>query len=324
MLTDKHGRTFDYLRIGLTDQCNLRCQYCMPAEGLNWIPKSSLMSADELHTIMGWMKNWGIQKIRFTGGEPLMRKDFMEILSDANSLSFDSVHLTTNGVLTENYLPQLKEMGILQINFSLDSLDEKKNERITRRDHLSRVLSSIHSALEQGFKVNVNTVLLSDTSETECLQLMQWSWSKGIHLRFIEEMPFNGQGIQPDWHWNWRRIEEMILQHYPNAQKASRSPNSTSVSFESPNSQGSVGYIAAYSRTFCGTCNRLRLTPNGQLHHCLYSEKYYPLLEALRQGKKEVDIFSELQAFIQSKPINGFEAEKENQNLGISMAQIGG
>ena len=324
MLTDNHGRTFDYLRIGLTDQCNLRCQYCMPAEGLSWIPKTALMSLEELKQILQWTLSWGIKKVRFTGGEPLVRKDFMEILSHAHKLQFDSLHLTTNGVLTEKYLPELKDKGIHQINFSLDSLDPIQFERITRRDQLSIVLSSISEALRLGFKVNVNTVLLGDTTEEECLKLINWSFDQGIHLRFIEEMPFNGQGKQPDWHWNWRRIEDMFMQYYPELKKVHAAPHSTSVSFEQSNHTGSIGYIAAYSRTFCGTCNRLRLTPEGHLYHCLYSEKYYPLLQALRNGKAQDNIFHEVSEFVKGKSINGFEAEKENQNFGMSMAKMGG
>jgi molybdenum cofactor biosynthesis protein A len=324
MLIDNHGRTFGYIRIGLTDQCNLRCQYCMPAGGLSWIPKKELMSLEELKQILRMIEAWGIKKVRFTGGEPLVRKDFLDILSSAHEMNFDSLHLTTNGVLTERYLPDLKDNGIDQINFSLDSLDPKKFELITRRDQLSTVLSSIQEALRLGFKVNVNTVLLSDTTEEECLALMKWSFNQGIHLRFIEEMPFNGQGKQPDWHWNWRRIEDMFFHHYPELVRNQKAPHATSVSFGLANQKGSVGYIAAYSRTFCGTCNRLRLTPEGHLYHCLYSEKYYPLLQVLRSGLSKDEIFHEVNEFVKGKSINGFEAEKENQNFGMSMARMGG
>jgi molybdenum cofactor biosynthesis protein A len=324
MLIDNHGRNFGYIRIGLTDQCNLRCQYCMPADGLCWIPKRELMSLEELKQILQMIEAWGIKKVRFTGGEPLVRKDFLDILSSANALNFDSLHLTTNGVLTEKYLPDLKGYGIDQINFSLDSLDPKKFELITRRNELAAVLSSIQKALRLGFKVNVNTVLLSDTTEEECMALMKWSFDQGIHLRFIEEMPFNGQGKQPDWHWNWRRIEDMFFHHYPELVRNQKAPHATSVSFGLSNQIGSIGYIAAYSRTFCGTCNRLRLTPEGHLYHCLYSEKYYPLLQTLRSGKSQDEIFHEVNEFVKGKSINGFEAEKENQNFGMSMAKMGG
>jgi len=324
MLVDNHGRNFGYIRIGLTDQCNLRCRYCMPEQGLSWIPKSELMTCDELKLLLGWLKNWGIGKVRFTGGEPLVRKDFLEILTHANELNFDSLHLTTNGLLTEKYLPEIKKLGIRHINFSLDTLDPIQFERITRRNEIHKVLSSIDMALELDFKINVNTVLLKDTTEEECVQLMTWSLEKGINLRFIEEMPFNGQGIQPDWHWNWRRIEEMFFDHFPLLTKMEPALNSTSVSFQIESKKGSVGYIAAYSRTFCGTCNRLRLTPDGRLHHCLYSEKFYPLLDELRKGKEEYEIFHEINIFVKGKSINGFEAEKENQHFGMSMAKIGG
>ncbi len=324
MLADNHGRNFGYIRIGLTDQCNLRCRYCMPEQGLSWIPKSVLMTSDELKLLLYWFKNWGIGKVRFTGGEPLVRKDFLEILKHANELNFDSLHLTTNGLLTEKYLPEIKKLGIRHINFSLDTLDPIQFEKITRRNEINKVLSSIDTALKLDFKVNVNTVLLKDTTEKECVQLMTWSLEKGIHLRFIEEMPFNGQGIQPDWHWNWRRIEEMFFHHFPMLTKMESNLNATSVSFQIENKRGSIGYIAAYSRTFCGTCNRLRLTPDGRLHHCLYSEKFYPLLNNLRKGKKEDEIFQEIDTFVKGKSINGFEAEKENQHFGMSMAKIGG
>jgi cyclic pyranopterin phosphate synthase len=296
----------------------------MPAEGLSWIPSSHLPTLKDYARLFQLFQQWEIKKIRFTGGEPLIRKDFMEIVSLAKQAQIPEMALTTNGVLVLPYLESLKENGIRKINFSLDTLSPSRFLKITRRDHFDDVIKAIDAALKLEYHVSVNAVLLSDTEEKEIHEFMDWALKKNLHLRFIEEMPFNGQGIPPDWHWNWRRVESCILKHLPEAKMALKTPGSTADHYHIPSSQGSIGIIAAFSRTFCGTCNRLRLTPEGHLHHCLYSDQSYPLIEKIRSDLSDESITQEVAQFVMKKAINGFEAEKENQDAYASMAQIGG
>jgi molybdenum cofactor biosynthesis protein A len=323
-LIDHHQRTFEYIRIGVTDKCNLRCQYCMPAEGLKWIPQSRHATIEEYQQLFELFSYWEIKKIRFTGGEPFIRKDFMTMVEMAKDKGFENIAITTNGVLTFPHLRKLKDWKVDNINFSMDSLDSIRFEKITRRNEWQRTMDSIEEALSINMNVSVNAVLLSDTTELEMHHMMNWALEKNIQIRFIEEMPFNGQGLAPDWHWNWRRVQNCILEKYPNAIKQEKKYGSTADVFKVDFSEGSIGIIAAYSRTFCGTCNRLRLTPEGNLHHCLYSHQSYPLLQQIREKKSLEEISSEVATFVQGKAINGFEAEKENQQQLASMAQIGG
>ena len=324
ILQDNHGRKIEYIRIGVTDRCNLRCQYCMPEEGLQWKPQNQLASKKEYQKIFELFQEWEIKKIRFTGGEPFLRKDFLDIVQLATQFPFQEIAITTNGVLAAPSLPYLKKWNVQKINFSLDTLDPHRFKKITRRNEFDKVVQAIQMALELEMHVSVNAVLQSDSTEQELQQMMDWAIEKNIHLRFIEEMPFNGQGISPDWNWNWRRVENLIQQHFANQLNKISHPNATSISYGMAHSDGSVGYIPAFSRTFCGTCNRLRLTPEGNLHHCLYSNQYYPILQSIREGKDPLQINDEVKAFVQKKAINGFEAEKQNHNQWVSMAKIGG
>jgi len=323
-LIDHHQRTFEYIRIGVTDRCNLRCRYCMPADGLPWLEAKQLASLSEYQQMFEIFRSWEIKKIRFTGGEPFIRKDFMSIVELSQKMAFEDIGITTNGVLAQPHLPQLKNWNVQHINFSLDSIDPQRFEKITRRNDFDKVMSTIDMALELAMNVSVNAVLQSDTTEEEMHSMMQWALKKDVHIRFIEEMPFNGQGISPDWHWNWRRVENCILSQFPHAVKQAKKMGGTADAYKVMDSQGSLGIIPAYSRTFCGTCNRLRITPEGQLHHCLYSHQAYPLLQKMREGLSNDAITLEVAQFVKGKAINGFEAEKENQQPLASMAQIGG
>lgn len=322
-LEDQHGRSFTYLRIGVVDQCNLRCTYCMPAEGLQWVSKKEWIQPDEFETIFQAFQKWGITKIRFTGGEPFVRPDFMDIVQRASVNGFDNISITSNGTLIQHAVMQLKHLGISKVNLSLDTLNREKFKQITRRDLFDEVWKAILTLEEQKIAFRINAVLLRETTEVEVIQMMQMAFDRKWDWCFIEEMPFNGQGVTPDWNWNWRKIQSMIQTQFPDARPISMTSGDTTEYFELSNG-ARIGFIAAFSRTFCGTCNRLRLTPNGHLHHCLYSQDAYPLLAQLRAGKTMEELYSEIQQFLWKKAINGFEAEKENGNQMPSMAQIGG
>jgi cyclic pyranopterin phosphate synthase len=267
--------------------------------------------------------NWGISKIRFTGGEPFVRPDFIQIAQDACAVGFENISITSNGTLLQKAITKLSHFGISKVNVSLDTLDRLRFHQITRRDVWDDVWNSILDLEEKEIAFRINTVLLRETAEAEVIQMMQLAHDKKWDWCFIEEMPFNGQGVAPDWNWNWRKIQSLIQSQFPDAIHVPMLAGDTTEYFELSNG-ARLGFIAAFSRTFCGTCNRLRLTPNGNLHHCLYSQEAYPLLDRIREGKSMEELFPEIQAFLWKKAINGFEAEKENGNQLPSMAQIGG
>lgn len=324
MLIDGHGRPHQYLRLAITDKCNLRCRYCMPEKGLDWIKGSRIPSTSEVIRFLELAKTWGISKVRFTGGEPFMRKDFPAVLQAAHDLHFDQLSITTNGLLVQSFWDELTACGVRHLNFSLDTLDEVRFQDVTKRNGLPLVKQAILESVQRGLHTRINCVLLADTQESDMLNLIHWSLENGVDIRFLEEMPFNGQGQLPDWHWNWRRVEDFIFRHFPQATRLAKNASETADTFCIPGYTATLGYIASFSRTFCGTCNRIRITPDGNLFHCLYSSIGFPLLEKIRQGLTQDELSAEVSRFLKTKSINGFEAEKESHQHFLSMAKIGG
>lgn len=190
-IQDLHGRVHDYLRISITENCNLRCKYCMPAEGINLTPKSHIMTADEIETIAKTFIELGVKKIRLTGGEPLVRKDAKDIIQRLGKLGV-SLHITTNGILVDEYMETFKIAGMKTINISLDTLKKEKYQIITRRDNFDTVRKNINLLIESGFHVNINVVLMKDFNESEIVDFVNLTKTSPIQVRFIEFMPFNG------------------------------------------------------------------------------------------------------------------------------------
>lgn len=324
VLLDNHGRTINYLRLAVTDRCNLRCFYCMPEEGIDWLSRKDLMSYEEMLHICKLLVANGIQKIRITGGEPFVRKDIMDLMRNLSALEgLEELTLTTNGVLTGAYVPELVKMGVRSVNLSLDTLDRNRFFSITRRDELPAVLKTLEALLNHGIDVKINAVVMDGRNTMDILPLVEMTRDLPVSVRFIEEMPFNGtehaySGIL----WNYRKILEVIGEGYPSIEKLPDPAHSTSYNYRVPGHKGSVGIIAAYSRTFCGTCNRLRLTPQGMLKTCLYDNGVVNIRDLVREGKSDEQILSAFRAAVNSRALNGWEAEKQHPHA--SMAAIGG
>lgn len=329
MLTDNHGRRVSYVRLAVTDRCNLRCFYCMPEEGNDWLARKELMTYEEMVRLCTLMVHMGIDKIRITGGEPFVRKDIMRLLSALSAIpGLNQLNITTNGVLTAPYVPELKKLGIRSVNLSMDTLDRDRFFAITRRDELPHVLTTLEQLLHHDIDVKINAVVMDGRNTQDILPLVEMTRELPVSVRFIEEMPFNGEGSHyPVLNWNFVRIMETIKEKYPDLQKLPDPPNSTSYNYHIPGHKGNVGVIAAYSRSFCGTCNRIRLTPQGMLKTCLYDDGVINIKDLMRMGMSDAEIATAIEDAIQHRAANGFEAErlrKEKSPVHESMATIGG
>jgi cyclic pyranopterin phosphate synthase len=299
----------------------------MPHDGLDWLPKKELMSYEEMLRICSLLAKLGIDKVRITGGEPFVRKDlivFLESLMQTKGIK--EVSITTNGVLTAPYIPQLKKLGIRNINLSLDTLDRDRFFSITRRDELPSVLDTFNKLLENNMNVKLNAVVMDGKNTEDIIPLVRLTKDLAISVRFIEEMPFNGEGHQYSGiQWNYLRILEEIKNHFPGIEKRKDPPSSTSFNYSIPDHKGSVGMIAAYTRSFCGACNRIRITPQGNLKTCLYDNGVLNIKELMRDGFTDEEIKQSLEKVLHKRAANGWEAEKNfSENIHPSMAAIGG
>lgn len=328
MLVDNYGRKLDYLRLAVTDRCNLRCTYCMPVGGLDWIRKSELMTDEEMLRICSLFVEMGIRRIRITGGEPFVRKDLIKFLEKISSLAaLHELTLTTNGVVTAPFVPELKRIGVRSVNLSLDTLDKERFTRIAHRDELDNVLRTLDALLKYNVEIKINAVVMENLNIEDIVPLVRLSKSLPVSIRFIEEMPFNGGSYQAGLHWNYKRILAHIQSHFPDIQKIPDEPNSTSYNYHIPGHLGNVGIIAAWSRLFCGTCNRIRITPSGVIRTCLYDNGKVNIKDILREGASDEGLKEWIRHTVSTKAKDGWEAEKNRDNhepVHESMATIGG
>ena len=329
MLVDNHGRAINYLRLAVTDRCNLRCFYCMPEEGIDWLSRTDLMTYEELLEVSTVLVNMGIDKIRITGGEPFVRKDIMQFLGNLTKLKgLNKVAITTNGVLTAPIVGDLKKMGITSINLSLDTLDRNRFFAITRRDELPAVMETLDELLRHNMDVRLNAVVMDKKNIDDILPLVALTKDLPIGVRFIEEMPFNGSGDNyKGLEWDYVKITQHIKQFYPNMEKIPDPPFSTSYNYKIPGHKGTVGVIASYTRSFCGTCNRIRITPQGVLKTCLYDNGVLNIRDLVRQGLNEEALADTILQTLNKRAKNGWDAEKERDlahPVRESMATIGG
>lgn len=326
MLIDNHQRPINYLRLAVTDRCNLRCFYCMPHEGIDFLPKSHLLTYEEMLRMVRILAEEGVSKVRITGGEPFVRRGMMEFLEKLTNVSgIEQVNITTNGVLTAPLIPDLKRIGIHSVNLSLDSLDRKRFHEMTRRDELPRVLETLDGLLEHGIKTKINTVVMAGKNDDDIIPLAELAQDKSVGVRFIEEMPFNGEGLKLENFLSYQRIMEKIRNKYPDIYRLADAPTSTSYNYQIPGFAGTVGVIAAYSRTFCGTCNRIRVTPTGTFKTCLYDDGVMNVRDLLRSGISDEAFKSEIINALQNRAKDGFEAEaNRSSEVTESMTTIGG
>lgn len=328
-LIDNYKRPIKYLRLSVTDRCNLRCFYCMPASGIHFLPKEQLLSFEEMLRLTDIFTDMGVDKIRITGGEPFVRKDLIDFLEKLSlNEHVNKLSITTNGILTKKYLPRLKALGIDQINLSLDSVNEANFNKITRRNEFSNVMDTFHQMLADGFKIKINAVIIEGINSHEIIDLAKLVIKYPVSLRFIEEMPFNGSANNfKTIKWNHTRILQELQGEFPDIRKIPNLTNSTSENYTFSGALGDIGIIAAFSRTFCGTCDRIRITSTGEMRTCLYGHNVLDLKKLLREGHSDSSIKSKISSLIQKRAKDGFEAEKlryKNNPIGESMSTIGG
>ena len=294
ILTDDFGRKHNYLRISLLEKCNLRCTYCMPADGIALSPKASLMTADEIFALAQTFVENGVDKIRLTGGEPLLRKDFPEIISKLSSLK-TSLSITTNGILIDRHIDVLKQSGIKKINLSLDTLVSSKFHSITLRNQFEKVVENMHLLLNHDFKVKVNVVLMKGFNENEIIDFVQLTRLLPISIRFIEFMPFAGN----EWDRSKMVSQNEILSQLETVfsseeiQKLEDEKNFTARTYKIKGFQGDFGIISSITNPFCDGCNRIRLTANGKIKNCLFSNSETDLLTPFRNGESIENLISE-------------------------------
>lgn len=300
VLADTFGRQHDYLRISLTEKCNLRCQYCMPEQGVPLTAKSQLLSSDELVDLAQIFANEGVTKIRLTGGEPLVRKDVIDIIGRLKALEgIQQVAMTTNGIVLAKKLDDLKRSGLDMINISLDTLEEQKYAFVTRRpaSGFQRVMDAIDKAIDYGYApLKINCVVMRGLNEDELVSFVAWTKDKPINVRFIEYMPFDGNKWNDKKMVSYHEMVSMIRQVYPDFQRCEHqdAANDTSKAWQVPGFQGSVGFISSMTDNFCGTCNRLRLTADGNLKVCLFGNTEVNLRDPLRDAQVSKDDLKQL------------------------------
>jgi GTP 3',8-cyclase len=306
MLTDSYGRTATDLRVSVTDRCNLRCQYCMPAEGLDWLPKPELLTDDELVRLVTLaVTRLGIREVRFTGGEPLLRRGLPGIVERVAGLTpRPEISLTTNGIGLDKLAASLHAAGLDRINVSLDTLSPEVFVRLARRDRLGDVLKGLVAAAETGLApVKVNSVLMRGVNEHEAVALLRFCLAQGYQLRFIEQMPLDAQH-------GWRREEMLTADEIlillsrefelipADAAERGSAPAETFLVDGGPQT---VGIIGSVTRPFCGACDRVRLTADGQVRNCLFARSESDLRTPMREGASDDELAERWERCIQAK-----------------------
>ena len=324
-MIDGFGRTIDYLRISVTDKCNLRCKYCMPEGGIELIPHEELLSLEELYRVVRIMEGLGIKKVRFTGGEPLVRKNLIKLIEDVGQLSgIEEIAMTTNGVLFADRAAELKKAGLTGVNISLDTLDRELFREITRRDALEKVLEGIDAVLQYpDIPLKINCVPMGK-EEQDLVKLAGLAKDKMLHVRFIEMMPI---GTGKDYCFLSegdirRQLEAVYGPMKPYKKVLGNGPCQY---YELEGFQGKIGFISAISHKFCDECNRIRLTSQGFLKTCLQYNKGKDLRTLMREGASDEVIKAAIMEAIEAKPrAHQFHDAQIVEENSMGMSQIGG
>lgn len=323
-LTDKFGRILNYLRLAVTERCNLRCTYCMPESGIVLKPEDQILAYEEMLRLVKLVIRMGVTKVRVTGGEPMIRKGITEFIRRLSSVSgLNEVHLTTNGFWGRQQIDELDSLNLAGVNFSLDTLNPERFKDITRRDAFDAVWATFMSLLEKSIPLKINAVIQRGVNEDEIIALSKLAQKYSLDVRFIEEMPFNG-GVTDVNPFSAGEIQAILKAAYPAMQKTSP-PGSVSSNYTIAGFKGQLGIIAGFSRTFCSSCNRLRVTSTGQVKTCLYGKNELDLRALLRDGSSDEFIAQAISQAVNHKARDGFEAEKMAASpVHSSMSTIGG
>jgi len=323
-LLDNYCRPINYLRLSVTDRCNLRCRYCRPEKGVPFVPHDEILSFEELEKLTRIFCNLGVTKVRVTGGEPFARKGCMAFLLKLKKIKrLRHLHITTNGVETYQHLNALAQLGIDGINLSLDTLDHRRFQYITRRDNFEEVIQTMQGIIAHQIPLKINSVVLTDTTDAEIVRLAGFAREFPIPVRFIERMPFSGDST-PKKLVNGHLLQRLKM-IFPTMKEQQNFFPSTARVFSLPGYKSTIGVIQGYSRLFCQTCNKIRITPIGMLKTCLYDNGVLDLKLMLRQGADDTEIAAAILGCIRNRCINGHEAELLAKRAGEpSMASIGG
>lgn len=326
-MVDRYGRKIDYLRVSITDRCNLRCIYCMPAEGVELKPREEILSFEELLRLVRVATDVGFRKFRLTGGEPLVRKGLIEFIRSLVQLpGVEDLSLTTNGILLPQMAAQLKEAGVRRLNISLDTLEPEKYREMTRGGDFSKVWEGIQKSLDLGFDpVKVNVVILKGFNDQDWVDFAELTCRYPVHVRFIEVMSIGTSREFAEKHFApasqvRERIEAVLGRLVPVEVVTGNGP---ACYFQVPGAPGKLGFISAVSNHFCSRCNRIRLTADGQLRPCLFDQRELDLRRPLRAGASDQDLAEIFRKAISLKPSSYHEAVGLISG-GRDMCQIGG
>jgi cyclic pyranopterin phosphate synthase len=327
-LVDQFGRVHNNLRISVTDRCNIRCFYCMPNEDVQFRPRAELLTNDEFFRFVRALSRCGVNRLRITGGEPLVRDDLCELIERLASIpGIDDIALTTNGILLERYAIPLRQAGLQRINISLDTLSEEVFQQISRRTGLQRVLDGIAAAMRVGFeKIRLNAIAIRGLSETEIVPLAAFARAHQLELRFIEFMPLDAENRwQSDKVLSGAAIRQILETEFGPLTPIRRDdPSQPAVDFEFADGRSKIGFINPVSEPFCSQCNRLRVTADGQVRNCLFSQVEWDVRQILRAGADDAAVIELVrQSIAQKKAGHGIDDPDFIKPV-RAMYQIGG
>ena len=322
-MIDNFQREIDYFRISVTDRCNLRCSYCMPEKGVRWLPASEILTFEEIWQVCREAAALGMKKIKLTGGEPLVRKDIPKLIAMLREIpGITSVTMTTNGVLLAEYMDALVKSGLSAVNISLDTMDAAKYAQITGRDAFSQVMEGLEASVEAGMTTRVNTVLTGEDVEEDWRKLLSLAEKWPVDVRFIELMPIGMGKKQKGYSGEW--LLQRIKDEYPDIRgEALSHGNGPAVYYHIPGFAGSIGFINAIHGKFCSSCNRIRMSADGQIKPCLCYGETLDLKRVVRNGTGE-NIRSLLKKAVEAKPQGHCFHQKEKISETKEMVSIGG
>lgn len=327
IMKDKFGRTIDYLRLSVVDRCNLQCLYCMPEGGANFDPWNKFLSYAQMVQLVNYFADLGIKKVRITGGEPLVRRDISELISQIReNQKIEEITLTTNGVLLEKQVKKLRKSGLNRINISLDTLKRDRFIRVAKMDRLREVLQGIDAACQENFEsIKLNVVLMKDINQDEILEMVDFAIQRNIEIRFIELMMTSAEvALDPHKYFLGTQFAQLEIEKKYKLESFDNYFSSPAKVFKIVGTHTKVGFISPLSCQFCSKCNRLRLKANGMLKSCLHGKEDLNLKKLLESGLSENEIKEKIENVVYERPEKHYLNERDVQHNDFQMSHIGG